>query len=187
MTFPTAPLPSQPASKQANTLFSTISVSPLSPSSLQYPLNLLPVLLLPPPPPLLPPDKHNNNNNVLIVEDIESTRGDDIYSEDDPDGHGSHVGGSVAGSIYSGWAGPADCPDGVGDATEEQTALSCVGVCLDPDVLEEYVSDNTFDLDALCPEVLFCVCVLLCFWLVLLHGYSCFCCAFDLFAARGLG
>lgn len=61
--------------------------------------------------------------------------------------------GSVAGSIYSGWEGPAACPEGVAGATAEQTAVSCVGKCLAPSVLEEYMSDNTFDLDAFCPDV----------------------------------
>lgn len=83
--------------------------------------------------------------------DIEGTRGVDV--DDDPDGHGSHVAGSVAGSIYSGWDGPAACPDGVAGATADQTAVSCVGRCLAPSVLEEYASDNTFDLDTLCPDV----------------------------------
>lgn len=75
------------------------------------------------------------------------------YTDDDEDGHGSHVAGSVAGSIYSGWTGPNACPEGVAGATANQIAVSCVGTCLAPSVLEEYKSDNTFDLDTFCPEV----------------------------------
>lgn len=85
------------------------------------------------------------------TKDIEGTQG--VNVDDDDDGHGSHVAGSVAGSIYDGWDGPAACPEGVAGATATQTALSCVGKCLDPSTLTEYTSDNTVDLDTLCPEV----------------------------------
>lgn len=72
----------------------------------------------------------------------------------------------MAGSIYSDWSGPSSCPDGVAGATEDQTAVSCVGRCLAPSVMADFISDNYFDLDALCPEVRVCVsinpCELIC-------------------------
>lgn len=94
-----------------------------------------------------------DRTNQKKKKDIEGTVGSADYVDDDDDGHGSHVAGSVAGSIYSGWAGPSACPGGVAGATADQTAVSCVGRCLAPSVLAEYITDRIFDLDALCPEV----------------------------------
>lgn len=63
--------------------------------------------------------------------------------------------GSAAGSVYDDWDGTPDCPDGVEGASSDETAVSCVGTCLDPDVLDNMPGDNSFDLDAFCPEVTF--------------------------------
>ncbi|CAM9494152.1 unnamed protein product [Pylaiella littoralis] len=87
-----------------------------------------------------------------VVQYIEGNMGSPDFIDDDEGGHGTHVAGSVAGSIYSGWTGPNACPDGVAGATADQTAISCVGACLAPSVLAEYVANNIFDLGALCPE-----------------------------------
>lgn len=87
--------------------------------------------------------------------DIEGRRGLSIYVADDDGGHGSHVAGSVGGSIYEGWAGPNDCPGGVENANASQTVMSCVGKCLAPADMTAFAEDNSFDLDALCPEVCF--------------------------------
>lgn len=75
--------------------------------------------------------------------------------------------GSAAGSVYDDWDGTTDCPDDVESASSDETAVSCVGTCLDPDVLDNMPGDNSFDLDAFCPEVMFqrdywvwvCVCL----------------------------
>ena len=83
--------------------------------------------------------------------DIEGTRGEPDFTSDDSTGHGSHVSGSVAGSIYDDWEGPADCP--VGDATELETALSCMGKCMEPIELSDAMDNKVLDVDALCPEV----------------------------------
>lgn len=85
--------------------------------------------------------------------DIEGRKGVDGYVDDDALGHGSHVAGSAAGAVFSGWKGPAECPGGVGDAMPDQTALSCVGKCLNPSVLSAMPKNNSFNLDAFCPEV----------------------------------
>ena len=124
------------------------SSPPPTPSSAPPPSSL-PVLLSPrlahplnPTPPLL-----------LPITDIEGRQGVDTYGDDNDGGHGSHVSGSVAGSIYPGWSGPADCPWGVGGAGSEDTELTCVGKCLSPSMMEEFLGNNMFDLDAFCPEV----------------------------------
>eukprot|EP00904_Undaria_pinnatifida_P010402 jgi/Undpi1/6492/HiC_scaffold_20.g08971.m1 len=87
-----------------------------------------------------------------VVQYIEGRQGVDTYGDDNDGGHGSHVSGSVAGSIYPGWSGPADCPWGVGGAGSEDTELTCVGKCLSPSMMEEFLGNNMFDLDAFCPE-----------------------------------
>lgn len=83
--------------------------------------------------------------------DIEGVQGDPDFTSDDSTGHGSHVAGSIAGSIYDDWTGPADCP--VGDATDDQTSLSCVGKCMSPTELSDAMSNRALDIDTLCPDV----------------------------------
>lgn len=86
-----------------------------------------------------------------MIPDIEGVQGGSDFISDDSIGHGSHVAGSIAGSLYDDWTGPADCP--VGDATDDQTSLSCVGKCMSPTELSDAMSNRALDIDALCPDV----------------------------------